>query len=85
MFIIKSKSKRKNVIAALVMSLIMAGGVVLDTQLSKKEPLSDCSCTEQIQVQQKEAGWFFGCYKNPKKNRFEKRFFGFKVKEVCGC
>ena len=80
MFIIKSKSKRKNVIAALVMSLIMAGGVVLESNLSKK---SQFNCLDQVST--KESGWLFGCYKNQKKNRWERRFLGIKVGDCCGC
>ena len=84
MFIIKSKNKRKNLITALAMLLFVVGGVVLDTQLSKKEPLSDCSCTEQIQVQQqREAGWFFGKHKNSNTGMCETRFFGFTIKSEC--
>ena len=84
MFFVKSKSRRRNIIAALAMTLFMAVGVVLDTQLSQKEPLSDCSCTEQIQVQQQQqAGWFFGKHKNPKTGMCERRFFGFTIRRDC--
>jgi len=60
------------------MTLVMVGGIVLDTQQSEKELLSDCSCTEQIQVQQQEAGWFFGWHKTVKGRAY--RVFGITVK-----
>ena len=84
MFFVKSKSRRRNVITALIMTLILSGGIMLDTQLSKKEPLSDCSCTEQIQVQQQEAGWFFGRHCN-KKGRLKKRFLGISIRDLGPC
>ena len=73
MFFVKSKSRRRNVITALIMTLILSGGIMLDTQLSQKEPLSDCSCTEQIQIQQQQEAGMFGwgkCKDGVKKRKF---------------
>ena len=84
MFFVKSKSRRRNVITALIMTLILSGGIMLDTQLSQKEPSSDCSCTELIQVPQKEAGWFWGKHKTKKGTVY--RVFGitlFTYQPVC--
>ena len=85
MFFVKSKSRRRNVITALIMTLILSGGIMLDTQLSQKEPSSDCSCTELIQVQQQqEAGWFFGKHCN-KKGVEKFRVFGIGFGKGKGC
>jgi len=64
------------------MTLVMVGGIVLDTQQSEKELLSDCSCTEQIQVQQQEArmfGW------GRCKNGVQKKKFFFITVNQRGC
>ncbi|MDE0471912.1 MAG: hypothetical protein OXH57_08220 [Ekhidna sp.] len=81
MFFITTKSKRKNVIVALGLTLLMAGGVSLESKLSEQ---SKFDCMDQIN-NQKDAGWFFGCHKNEKKNRWERRFLGFRVGDCCGC
>ncbi|MBC6400795.1 MAG: hypothetical protein GDA51_09175 [Ekhidna sp.] len=54
MFFIKSKDRRKNVIAAILLSLLMAGSALLDTN-------HEMNSTHDNSIQ--EAGWFRGWYK----------------------
>ena len=60
MVFIKTKSKRKNVMTALVMTLLMIGGVMLESSLFQKEHSEDCSCltVTSTQVRQQEAAMF---------------------------
>ena len=84
MFILKSKDKRKNLVAALVIMLFMVGSVLPGTQQSKKAQRNDHSSTGQIRVQQQEAGWFFGRHKKKKVTEVY-RVFGITVHTYGKC
>ena len=78
MFFVKTKSKRKNVITYLTITLLMVGGIFLESALSEKSQVADCACPDEIQVTtQREAGWFWGQHNT--ENGCVRRMFGITI------